>query len=1019
MENANVLSHLVSLGAELETASAVLEGFHIIGAGKVGSIRFYFFEGTGCVSKAMVVDFFRAHGEGCLIIAQSGGRLIDVYAQTFLDREPVCVEALEWKKNDEFWALFEQPGYLEFVFELDRRFGRRRLEKRFVAEFRAKRAALARSWNGLTDDRDETRMQAALDTMLRMFFVAFLAARGTLDGRRLFISEEALRCAKSGRSIYRDFIQPLFFETLNRPMRYRTRRARALGNIPFLNGGLFTPTEIEAGSPQLNAPNDIWLDIIDFLGKYALSTDYAETRPVLRLDPMMLGHVFEALMPKSDRNATGSYYTPMPLARRLVKEAFECYLARNCGLTEAEARHSVETGDFGFLTVSAARSLDMRLADVTILDPAVGSGAFLQCALECLHKLRTGLKCRCREAFQPGQLARQIVSRNLYGVDIMPAANQLCELRLWLELIQFFGEDEALPSLPNLDLNICCGDSLADLSQYARVLGVTLSAKRLEAIGSLKEKYRLSTGHHKKKLSAEIHEQMNVAGLEMFRSFSETLEAECRVLENSEKTLFADAPAVSFSDRQRLAVLHDHRKKLDSAIRSGSLPGFSYNLDFNEILENGGFDMVLGNPPWFSLHTLPAEKQRVLKALYETATGCRGAKLQAADVSALFVEKAVSCVQAQGIVTMLVPNKLFQAPSYQKFRRFLSSHAEVLRYCDWTNDRGNAFDAATYPASLSLAKVSSPSEVSAFSEAKADEGRLAGIHAEKISDRFSIRKGICTEANDVFIAGASQSGTDGLIDMQFRAAPGETVPVERELVCPVLRGAGISAYHLETREMMLFTHERNAPGVPMKQLPAHAEAWVMRNAEKLRVRYGMGHKPLHALFGCAQALQSMKVVWRDISKNLEASFCSDPDIKPLNTVYYIPVEDEDTGYLLAAWLNSSVARALCRTRAEHAQNDYRRYLAWVVGDLPWIFASKDATICAKKGEIIELSRAMHSGSVKPEDGQERLDSLIQTCMAHYSGRARDRQRGLFEHREKFAQTKHAEEASDGRYQNIG
>lgn len=993
MKNAEVLSKLLSLGAQIDPdAGFSFENFGKGVSGRLGGIQFYYFEEADGVSKSAVMRFFRMYAEGCLMIAQPGGGLIDVYAQSFLDREPVVVQGLAYQKTPEFWGLFELEGYLEFVFELDRRFGRRRLEKKFVAEFKEMHRALAGAWFDMAEDCEADRMQAALDTMLRMFFVAFLAARGTLDHRRMFMVDEAYRCVQEKRSIYRDFIQPLFFETLNCPMRYRTTRARKLGEIPFLNGGLFTPSEIEKRSPHLNSPNEIWLEIIDFFGRYALSTDCSESKPLLHLDPMMLGHVFESLMSKDMRSTTGSYYTPMPLARRIVREAFECYLVQNCALNADEVQKMMDQNIFDFLSVRRAKALELMLADMTVLDPAVGSGAFLQCAFELLHKLRYGLKLRMRQSVHAGQLAREIVSRNLYGVDIVPAANQLCELRLWLELIHFFDEDEVIPSLPNLDLNICCGDSLADLSQYARVLGLA-SGKRMDEIVPLKSKYKLSTGMQKKKLSAEIHSRMTSAGLEMFREFANALDAECKEIENAGRTLFSGVPAVSFSERRRLDVLRGHRQKLDQAIRSGTLPGFSYDLDFKEILENGGFDMVLGNPPWFSLHTMPEEKQRVLKALYETATGCVGAKLQSADVSALFVEKAIHCVRENGIVTMLVPNKLFHAPSYEKFRKFITSQTVVLKRHDWTNDRSNAFEAATYPASVSMLRTTALETQLESLERQSEREILSGYRVTKMSERFAIRRGICTGANDIFLSKSVSAAADGLSMMEFRALPGNLVPIESDLVHPVLRGSDISAYRAESSEKMLFTHERNAPGLPMRNLPKHAGEWIQRNAEKLRARACMGHKPLHTLFGCNSDLCRLKVVWRDISRNLEACMCQDTEMMPLNTVYYIPVEDEDLGYLVAAWLNSSVARESCRNRAEYAQNDYRRYFAWVVGDLPWIFDTSDGFISQKKCEIIALSKNMHAHAVDIEAAQAQIDQHIQMCIERYRQTARRKKSG--------------------------
>ena len=403
--------------------------------------------------------------------------------------------------------------------------------------------------------------------------------------------------------------------------------------------------------------------------------------------------------------------------------------------------------------------------------------------------------------------------------------------------------------------------------------------------------------------------------------------------------------------------------------------------------------MVLGNPPWFSLHTMPDEKQRVLKALYETATGNVGAKLQSADVSALFVEKAISCVRDNGIVTMLVPNKLFHAPSYAKFRKYIASHTVVLKRKDWTNDRSNAFEAATYPASVSMLKSSAPAAQEDSFERQSDHEILSGLRFTRMSERFVIRRGICTEANDVFLSKSVSDGKDGLSMMEFRAAPGNAVPIESDLVFPVLRGAGISAYRVESCEKIVFTHERCVPNVPMKNLPKHAGEWMQRNEAKLRARYGMGHKPMYALFGCSPELRSLKVVWRDISRELEACMCLDSEMMPLNTVYYIPVEDEDQGYLVAAWLNSSIARDSCRNRAEHAQNDYRRYFAWVIGDLPWIFDTSEECICQKKREIIALSKALHAHAVDRETAQAKIDRHIQTCIERYRQTARRKKPG--------------------------
>ena len=121
----------------------------------------------------------------------------------------------------------------------------------------------------------------------------------------------------------------------------------------------------------------------------------------------------------------------------------------------------------------------------------------------------------------------------------------------------------------------------------------------------------------------------------------------------------------------------------------------------------------------------------------------------------------------------------------------------------------------------------------------------------------------------------------------------------------------------------------------------------------------------------------MKVVWRDISQELEACFVGEREALPLNTVYYIPVRTAEDGYLLVAWLNSRFVRAHCRARAEHARNGYRRCFAWVVEELPWIF--EDSRCRPYVPELVELSRHCHEAR---ECGSycDAIDALVEACV---------------------------------------
>lgn len=968
-------------------------------SGKTSLFSIYCFA-QNVISWAQIRLFLKKNADAILAVCREND--VDLYAQSSLDAAPVVVR--EFSQFLELESLAQADSFPELTFELDRRFGKKKLESRFVSEFRKYMELLAKRWTGIPENDPELRMKAALLTMLRLFFVAFLQARGILDGRCHFMMEEASACVQSEVSIYRNLIEPLFFETLNRAENRRTKRARAFGHIPFLNGGLFTPSEFEKNHPALSAPNDFWMEVLSNLfERYTLASDHANLQERLSLDPMMLGHVYEKLMIQKQRASTGSYYTPMPLARQLVTESFKQWFCSKFHLSETQSEAICLSNDCTFLSRENALEMEKALSEITILDPAVGSGAFLQCAMEILHKIRVALRNYCGLQTHHGYLARHILAKNLFGVDIVPMSEHICELRLWLELIQFFSANDPIPSLPNLDLNIQCGDSLADLTQYAQVFGMTTTLPSQREIAHLKHRYRLATGYTKRKLASKIQALLLQSSRKFFKTLLESYEHEFRDIERNSRSLFESGIKPDAFQKKRMNILEKHRENLKICLEENRMATFSYHIQFGDIMANGGFDMVLGNPPWFSLHTMIPDTQNVLKLLYKTATPERGKRSQSIDISALFVEKSLKCVRDGGIVTLLVPNKLFYAPSYIQFRTLIAHQSQILNITDWSLAQFNAFSAATYPASLTLRKCR---ENSAQNDLQltwnpSKDATLTPFVSQypSVQDKFTLRLGVKTSANDVFLASVKDEAM--LAEVQFSHEK-TTQWIEKSLIHPVLRGADIHAYSWKTPKSILFTHEWNSPSTPLKSLPFHAQRWFERHEEKLRKRKNAFHKPAHMLFNCHDDLQERKVVWKDISMQLEAAFIEDNSIIPLNTAYYIPVQTCDDGLLLTAYFNSKLAREYCRDLSEHAMNDYRRYFAWVVGQLPWFFDNLDEEGQKLKQQIIDLSR--RCGEVSDAEREKitlKIDRLLARCLrAAHPMPTKNKQKNLIENTRK-------------------
>lgn len=942
--------------------------------------------------------------EPASIVVDLNANSLALYAMSPIEARYIVAKNIPWN-DDEFWSL--HGDYLKFVYEIDKRFGKKNIESNFVRDFKKAFDLLDASWQNI--GANAPTQQLTLTTLLRLLFIANIADRGALDGRKSFLFEAAADDERNARSIYRSTIRPLFFDTLNKPHARRNAKAKRLGNIPFLNGGLFAPLQIEAASTKIDVPNSTILSILHSLFEpYSWNTFAAEDNSDPRdsierrshaLDSWMLGHIFEMLMPASLRESSGSFYTPMPLAQAIVDRAFETWIGLQFHLDRDDI-HALFHRKLSAIPNEQLDRIDKRLAQIRILDPAAGSGAFLQAAFDRLLALRSDIAVALSRPITRTQLAKYILTTNLYGIDILPAATQICELRLWLELIRYAPKDGELIPLPNLELNISCGDALLDLAQWQRHLGIPPNAIPPHMPHVLRQ-FKTAHGYKKKRLRLEIERCSASISDACYAKIEQQYEIAIKELSVSRKNIFESSPIPSPLQKKRIADLQRQRRYIAQS-RSDSMH-LGFDLTYAEVADQGGFDLVIGNPPWFGLHALPKEKQSILRLHYKCAQPSLDLShcAQSADISSLFVEKALRLVKKTGCVAMLVPNKLFSAPSYKPFRSFIENHAHLLDLCDWSQTVHNAFGAATYPASIILSindnntALSAPSPwIARIELAERDSPPKLALRVPSIKMRFDVRRGICTGANDVYvckrigdIANTSESisAIDDTQIVQF-AYENAIVPIESTLIYDVLRGCDIRPYCAKPQQNIVIPHNMALLSQPLRSLPPHAQRWFERVAPRLDERKTTRPPLRHAIAGASPTLNHKKVVWRDIAQRFEASYCNDIKIIPINTVYYIPVQTDDEGYLLAAWLNSAYVRNYCNTRAEHARGGYRRFFAWLVDTIPWPF---DDTLAKPYiAKLSTLSRKAHDIASKIETPnsalatiQNDIDLLCDKCVA--------------------------------------
>jgi hypothetical protein len=841
--------------------------------------------------------------------------------------------------------------------------------RRFFAAFRE---AVDRMAAGLAGPTAPSECRAvALIQLTRVLFLYFIQAKGWLDHRPDFLREAVDDALSRRRRLHRDLFQPLFFGTLNRQPAERGR-ARGFGRIPFLNGGLFEPHPLERAC-RLSIPDACWRDAFDRLFERFHFT-VREGGDASRVAPDMLGRVFEGLMAPGDRRSSGAFYTPAALVTRMLDAALEAFVAERVGLTTDEARERLRDPD------DQVRAL---LREITILDPAVGSGAFLLGALERLASLRAG------EA-PPEVLRRRILERNLFGVDLNPMAVRLTELRLWLAVIAVdpAAEPEQVAPLSNLDGLVRQGDSLLDPARSLALLGAR-PQRSAATLRELRAGFVQASGPDKRALLRRLRRAEARAFEECLEQASERLErdiTECLTAARA-GTLFGHRRGLDAELRRRLrglrarlATVRRMKRRLE---RDGAVPWFSYEVHFGDVLARGGFDLVVGNPPWVRAEQLRPEVREQLAQRYRwwTARG-RGFRHQP-DLSLAFAERGMELLAPGGVSALLLPAKVATTGYARVMRGALAERCTVHAFANLTDDPVASFDATTYPAVLIAARAApKPNHRVRLSLAPGAghdcaQGRLTGgcpwplatpgvldalvralAEHPTIGDRFTPQLGVKTGANAIFLD-----------------PPPE---IEPALIRLGLRGRDIRPFIARTRVRLFFPH--GPDGSPHRRLPEMAARHVSRHDAALRARVDYRGGPPWTLFRVRAAVALHRVVWPDLARRLSAAALTGPEAQgliPLNSCYVLAAPDRATALLLTAWLNTTWLRALARATADPAASGFARFNARVIAGLPL-----PTTVLSDLG-LARLAELAAGG----QPVQEELDDV---SAAHLSLSAADR-----------------------------
>ena len=482
-------------------------------------------------------------------------------------------------------------------------------------------------------------------------------------------------------NFFNDILEPLFYDTLATDRGHEAWCNRFKCRIPFLNGGLFEPLgDYNWRKAEILLPNRLFVNtdqvdegvigsgVLDVFDRYNFAVNEAEPlEKEVAIDPEMLGKVFENLIEENRRKGLGAFYTPREIVHYMCQESLINYLESTLNKDkELVPRTDLETfvhlGEqiSYYEAVDAkydiqmpksiqqhARLLDEKLTDITVCDPAVGSGAFPVGMMTEIVRGRCALTPYFNDVHERTlyHFKRHAIQNCLYGVDIDAGAVEIAKLRLWLSLVVDEEETKQIKPLPNLDFKIVSGNSL---------LGFPYRSQGLRDIEELKERFFEETDHARKsKLKLEI-------------------------------------------DRTLRSCFVSSKKSLGYEVN------FDFKINFSEVFSSkGGFDVVVANPPYGLLNKRQNKHESILVSEpelqhFKSASEYAPARGGMINIFRLFIVRSVNILREGGCFSEIFPLAFACDSSAASLREYLLHNHRIVgidAFPERDNEKKRVFEA--------------------------------------------------------------------------------------------------------------------------------------------------------------------------------------------------------------------------------------------------------------------------------------------------------------------------------------
>ncbi|MBE9198336.1 MULTISPECIES: DNA methyltransferase [unclassified Nodularia (in: cyanobacteria)] len=524
----------------------------------------------------------------------------------------------------------DSPSVVEIAYRLQNAFDVEPVTKKFYKEFEEQHQQFLQYVKGIDDETDRRWYTSVI--LNRLMFVYFLQRKGFIDhGDLEYLPNKLNQIQQRGDDLfYQEFLDALFFESFAKPENDRDPKIEALvGNVKYLNGGLFLKHRIEQ-QYQISIADEAFARLLDLFKRYSWNLDDTPEGKDDEINPDVLGYIFEKYI---NQKAFGAYYTRPQITEYLCDRTIHKLIIDRVNTVLSDGYQSfTDINDLILkLDTKVCRLLiEDILPNLSILDPACGSGAFLVAAMKTLIHVYSAvigiielmddphLQKWLHEFKQSRQslsyyIKKRIVTDNLYGVDIMEEATEIAKLRLFLALVSAADKVDELEPLPNIDFNIMAGNSLIGLigidATAFDTVGKSQQGNLLQALAASDYQKVLD---EKNQSIALYKKHAFIPGEEMLPEGDVGTEQDTRLLnlrqhiddlnQESQKKLnvllldeFSQRLGIKYEDVQ---LIGKPKKRLLNVDDIANLKPFHWGYHFDNVLNGGGFDAIITNPPW-------------------------------------------------------------------------------------------------------------------------------------------------------------------------------------------------------------------------------------------------------------------------------------------------------------------------------------------------------------------------------------------------------------------------------------